>query len=195
MPVPARLEMRPLRLQRVHFDEVIVFRDNAHNSGRLSRAEDFRRRVIATQVIRRHPGVLLLRGAGGDQRRLVNERALAEWLAARHGFRIVDPATATVDEIVDAVGGADVVAGVEGSHLVHGLMLMPRDATLLVIQPPHRVVSVLKMLTDLKGQTYAFVVGDGPNHCFQRRHRGSRSNGRAWLARALLYRPVTLMRR
>ena len=61
----------------------------------------------------------------------------------------------------EACGGASIVAGVEGSHLVHGLMLMPRKATLMVVQPPERAVSVLKMITDRQGQRYAFVVATG----------------------------------
>jgi hypothetical protein len=45
-------------------------------------------------------------------------------------------------------------------------MLMPADACLLVLQPPSRVVSVLKMLTDLQGQTFAFIVGEGSSEEF-----------------------------
>lgn len=53
------------------------------------------------------------------------------------------------------------IVGVDGSHLVHGLAAMPREAALIVIQPPDRVVATLKTVTDRQSQRYAFVVADG----------------------------------
>lgn len=156
-----RLDMLPTRRAGpVLFRELIVFDDASHNEGQRARAEDMRRR-LAGDPADRHPGVFLLRGRTGDARVLVNERQLAEHLAHRRGFRVLDPSGASVDEIVQACGAAKVVAGVEGSHLVHGLVAMPPDACAFVIQPPTRAVSALKLLTDRQGQDYAFVVGKG----------------------------------
>jgi capsular polysaccharide biosynthesis protein len=59
-----------------------------------------------------------------------------------------------------------VIAGVEGSHLVHGVMLMPPGARALVVQPPGRAVSALKRMTDRQGQDYSLVVGVGTNEAF-----------------------------
>ncbi|MFO1105124.1 MAG: glycosyltransferase family 61 protein [Amaricoccus sp.] len=156
-----RLGIEPRRIDRVHFEELILFRDTAHNASRRARADSFRARLIGGREPERHPGVFLLRGGTGAERILMNERAIAERLAAEHGFRVLDPSTAPLSKIVEACGGASIVAGVEGSHLVHGLMLMPRKATLMVVQPPERAVSVLKMITDRQGQRYAFVVATG----------------------------------
>ncbi len=154
------LGMRPRRLERAHFDELILFRDRSDNADRRARACRLRTLVCAAAPFAPHAGVFLLRGGTGMQRILVNEAALAERLAAERGFAILDPSTAPVEEIVRACAGARVVAGVEGSHLVHGLMVMPPGACLLVIQPADRVVSVLKRIADRQDQTYAFVVGD-----------------------------------
>lgn len=157
---------RPKRLDHIRFDELTLFDDMSHNDGKWARAEELRARLLEGQEPIRHPGAFLLRGASGDRRVLRNELAIAEKLAER-GFSIVDPSLSSVDEIVRICAGAQVVAGVEGSHLVHGLAVMSPDAALLVIQPPHRVVSVLKMITDRQGQRYAFVVGSGGCDAFE----------------------------
>lgn len=164
----AMLGIHPERITSAHFEELIFFRDLSHNAGKAVRAAQARRRLIGRRPEAAPlPGVFLLRGDTGEQRVLTNERAIAEGLAIRRGFEVIDPASASVDRIVDACSRARVVAGVEGSHLVHGLVVMPRDATLLVIQPPDRVVSVLKMMTDREGQTFAFVVGKGSLQAFE----------------------------
>lgn len=157
----ARLGMAPGRLHDAHFDELILFADEFNNEGKRQRAELLRQRLIAGSPCRPHPGVFLLRGDAGDRRVLLNENEVAQALAQRRGFTVMDPLQHSVSEIIDACAGARVVAGVEGSQLVHGLVSMPPDATLFVVQPPHRVVSTLKLATDRQGQTYAFVVGSG----------------------------------
>ena len=43
----ARLGIRPHRVQRVHFDELIIFRNSGHNTDRLARGDDLRARLIA----------------------------------------------------------------------------------------------------------------------------------------------------
>jgi hypothetical protein len=155
-----RLAITPVRTRATLFDELILFDDRSHNAHKRARADDMRSRLAGSGP-RRHPGVFLLRGATGEKRVLRNERAIADHLAARHGFTVLDPTTAALDKIVAACGGASVVAGVEGSHLVHGLVMMPPDARALVIQPPSRAVAVLKLLTDRQEQDYSLVVGMG----------------------------------
>jgi capsular polysaccharide biosynthesis protein len=161
------LGMNPDRTARVHFKELIFFRDSSNNAGRSARAAEFRQRVLAGRTPKSHPGVFILRGMAGDRRLLRNEVALAEELARTRGFRILDPLQASVAQIVEDCGGADVVAGVEGSHLVHGAMIMPPRAALLVLQPPERVVGFLKILTDRQNQRYAFVIGSGGSAEFE----------------------------
>lgn len=155
------LGMTPNRVNHIHFNELTLFRDVSHNSSRRARADKYRRKLVATAPIEDHPGVFLLRGKTGMQRVLTNEQALAEELGVRRGFTVIDPSSATVDEIVSACAGARVIVGVEGSQLVHGLMVMHPDAALLVIQPPERTVCVLKFVTDRQEQDFAFVVATG----------------------------------
>ena len=161
----SRIGMRPRRMAHVRFEELMLFRDS-HNSDRKARAEDIRKRLVSAASPKQHAGVFLLRGRTGMPRVLLNEEEIAERLVIERGFRILDPSTASIDEIIDACAGARVVAGVEGSHLVHGLVMMPPDATLLAIQPQERVVSVLKIFTDRQGQSFAFVIASGDAEAF-----------------------------
>jgi hypothetical protein len=155
------LDMKPRRVVSTHFHELTLFDDHSTNAGKMARAAELRDRIIGASAPSKHAGVFLLRGVTGDRRVLLNERALAERLSATRGFRILDPSTGSVEAIADACAGARVVAGVEGSHLTHGFMLMPPGAALLVLQPPQRVVAQLKVFTDRRDQIYAFVIGEG----------------------------------
>lgn len=158
----AKLDLKPIYVSDVHFDEVILFRDKGQNEGKKKRADQVREKLLASAPpFPFHPGVFILRGSKGESRLLSNEADIAEQFAKKCGFRILDPMTSSVDDIIHACAGARIVAGVEGSHLVHGLMIMPPDSALFVIQPADRVVSVLKVMTDRQGQGYAFVVGEG----------------------------------
>lgn len=162
-----KLDMKPALVENVHFNELILFDDGGQNAGKSQRAGEARRRLVASMPYAfPHPGVFILRGASGEKRVLSNERDLAERFVSHYGFRIIDPSVSSVDEIVAACAGARVVAGVEGSHLVHGAAVMGPNATLFVIQPADRVVSALKILTDRQQQSYAFVIGEGHSRSF-----------------------------
>lgn len=157
----ARLDMRPKRVAHVHFDELVFFHDISHSEHLIGRGIDMRRRLLAGESYDTHPGVFLFRGTSGDRRVLTNEPAIAENFAKRHGFRVLDALNTPLPEILRACAGAQVVAGVEGSQLAHGLVVMPPGSALLVIQPPYRTTSVLKSVTDRQAQRFAFVVGSG----------------------------------
>lgn len=161
------LEMTPVRVGDVHFDELLLFDDRANNPGKAQRAWNMREKLLSGRKIDPLPGVFILRGASGDARVLENEQQIAEKLAQTYRFQVLDPTNATVDQIADVCGQAAIIAGVEGSHLVHGLAMMPPKATLFVIQPPDRTVAALKIVTDRQKQRYAFVVAEGTHLKFR----------------------------
>jgi len=156
-----RLSMAPRRVGDVHFDELILFEDLQNNSGRLARAQDMRARLLAGLDPRPLPGVFLLRGASGDARLMRNETEIAERLEAEYGFRVMYPLDHSVDALAEACGGTRIVAGVEGSHLVHGVAAMAPGGTVLTLQPPDRTTTSLKLLSDRWQQRYAMIVGQG----------------------------------
>ncbi|MCF3974256.1 glycosyltransferase family 61 protein [Paracoccus salsus] len=154
--------MTPGRVEAdVHFTDLVMFGDLANNGHKAARARALRRRLLAGRDPKPVPGVFLLRGDAGDRRVLVNERDLAECLAAERGFRVIDPLQATVEQLIEACGAARIIVGVEGSHLVHGITVAPEGAAIIPIQPPLRVAATLKQMTDRLGQHYGLLVAEG----------------------------------
>lgn len=150
----------------VHFDELVLFDDLPDNAAKRRRQCTIRERLCAGLPMDPGPGVFLLRGRGGDLRFLENEDALAGRLARDRGFLVIDPMQVSVDELIAACAAAPVIVGVEGSHLVHGLLVARPGAGILPIQPPDRVAGTLKGLCDRLDQRYGLVVGEGNDSVF-----------------------------
>ena len=160
--VPAYEEwfgMRPLRLPNAHLRELVVFDDVGQNRHKHQRFRNLGDQLRARVSAQPHPGVFILRGRTGLRRVLRNEMELAFRLRDRRGFRIVDPEASEVPSIVAACAGARTVVGVEGSALLHGMLLLPPGGAVVALQPPNRFVGLLKHLTDRDGQHFGFVVG------------------------------------
>lgn len=163
----ALLGIAPTRIGDAHFNEMTLFDDLPQNAGKRARAAAMRDLLLAGRTPAPVPGVFLLRGRTGDQRLLENEDDIATRLNVDYGFTILDATKMTVDALIDACGGARVVAGVEGSQLVHGLVVAPPGSTLFTIQPPDRVTAAMKLMTDRMDQTFALVVAEGNEHVFR----------------------------
>jgi hypothetical protein len=163
----ALLGMDPRRVGDVHFDELVMFDDLANNQSRIARAAAVRDRLRAGRAADPVPGVWLMRGTTGDERLLVNEEKVAGLLAERCGFRVIWPERHAVDELLDLCAGARVVAGVEGSQLVHGLAVMPPGGTLFTIQPPDRTTAAMQVMSDRLGHGFALFVAEGDMRRFR----------------------------
>jgi hypothetical protein len=153
------LDMRPERLHNAFFRELVVFEDFGQNSHKHRRFRSLGDKLRSRVEAKPHPGVFILRGSTGEKRLLRNELELAEGLRDNRGFRIVDPSKTELPAIVAACAGARTVVGVEGSGLIHGVLLLERGASILTLQPPNRFVTVFKHLADRDGQDFGFVVG------------------------------------
>jgi hypothetical protein len=155
----AWLGMQPTRVRSAFFHELVVFEDVGQNRSKHARFRAIADKLAARVEGKPHPGVFIVRGQTGDRRILRDELELADRLRARRGFRVVDPAKAGVPAIIEACAGARVVAGIEGSGLIHGVSVLLPGGSVLLLQPPNRFCSVYKDLTDRDQQQYAFVVG------------------------------------
>lgn len=163
-----RLSIAPLRTEFAHFEEVVLFRDLANNSGKMVRAANRRKRLLAGLAAPGvHNGVFLMRGRTGDPRILVNEERLAEFLEARHGIRVLRPEEHSVESLIGACAGARVLIGVEGSQLTHALAVMSPGGTMLGLFPPDRVTAAMKLMTDRLGLHFAVVIGKGTAEGFE----------------------------
>lgn len=145
--------------QNCRFDELVVFDDNGQNSHKHQRFRDLGCRLLRGKPANRHAGVFVLRGTSGNKRLLSNEMALAEHLNAKYGLRIVAPERMSASEIIQLCAGSELVVGVEGSQLIHGILMLVEDGSLLVLQPPNRYSSIYKDLTDRDRQKFGVVVG------------------------------------
>jgi len=159
--------MRPLRLRNAFFRELVIFEDYGQNGDKHRRFRGLSEKLLSHVEEKTHPGVFILRGKTGELRLLRNEMEIAERLRDKRGFRIVDPEKLDVPTIVAACAGARIVVGVEGSGLIHGVLLLRRGGSILTLQPPDRFVCVFKHLADRDGQHFGFVVGQRDGEGFR----------------------------
>ncbi len=153
------LGMKPLRLHNTFFRELVIFDDIGQNHHKHKRFRAMSDQLLTHVEANTHAGVFILRGKTGELRQLHNEIELAEHLRDKRGFRILDPAKTDVPTIVATCAGARAVVGVEGSGLMHGIVVLPQGRSLITLQPPNRFVKVYKDLTDRDHQHFGFVVG------------------------------------
>lgn len=146
-------------VRQARFGELIIIDDIGQNRYKRQRYEQMRSRLKQLKPQQSLRGAMLLRGDSGVKRLLVNENEVAEFLA-NQGFVIINPAKQSVSEIASKILGAQIIVGVEGSQLMHGLFSMQEHGTLLTLQPPYRFNNVFKDYTDCLEMKYAFVVGD-----------------------------------
>lgn len=150
-------------VQTGFYDQLVVLDDRGQNPFKRQRYEWIRNQLFASVGLPEepssHPGVFLVRGTSGARRFLINEAELAERLACTRGFRVVNPLEMSVPEIVRACAGARCVVGVEGSALVHALLLLRPGAHLVCLEPPTRFNNVYKDQADCLDLNYGFVVG------------------------------------
>jgi hypothetical protein len=156
----ARLGMTPLRTGGALLHKATLFDDRwGNNPGKHGRLGRVRERLLAGLTVKPHPGVFILRRDSGKRRTMHNEVELAEYLRERWGFSIADVTREDAASILAKCAGARVVAGVEGSHLMHGLMVLEQGASVLTLQPPDRFCGVIKRTSDMEYLNYGFVVG------------------------------------
>lgn len=137
-----------------------VYQDFAQNAFKEARYRTLRERLrLRLGRPSTGPGVFLARGDDGEPRRLTNEAALCEMLAAR-GFDILEPSRLAPEEISRRLLGAPIVIAVEGSHLSHAIYSLADDGAFLVIQPPDRFAMPYKEFADRMGMRFGFVVAE-----------------------------------
>lgn len=154
------LGMAPRRVRSARFNELVLFDDAGQNRHKHRRFRQLVERLTARVKPATPRNVFILRGESGVRRVLDNELALAEYLQKRHGFRVIDPMREDVPTMLSLCAAADVVMGVEGSQLAHGMMALKEGGTVFTLQPPKRFVRVYKDMADRDRQHFAFVVGE-----------------------------------
>jgi hypothetical protein len=139
-------------------EDIEILSDSGLNPFHMDRLKALRKRFTGKSLFPRHPGVFLMRGSGGEARCLVNEAAVADFMR-KCGFKVLNPGNESMETVRAAVANADLVVGVEGSQLSHGILGAAPGGAMLVLQPPFRFNNAFKERCDLLGITYAFIVG------------------------------------
>lgn len=136
-----------------------VFHDPFLNDSKVARLRELRRRLVeaggSTEAGPRR--VYVRRGADGADRDPRNEQLVCDALAA-DGWQVLDT-TAPAAVLHATFRRADVVVGVEGSHLAHALLGQPEGAALVELMPPNHFNLVLKDFVDRLGLRLGFHVG------------------------------------
>ncbi|MFK7896993.1 MAG: glycosyltransferase family 61 protein [Myxococcota bacterium] len=153
-----RLGMKPMRAGATFFKEAVLFDDVGQNQNKSARFRSACQRIRTQLDAKRHPGVFLLRGTDGDRRFLRNEEELAKTAQDRFGLRVIDPLQCSLEGILEACVGSEIVVGVEGSQLLHGIFGLEPGGGLLAIQPPDRFCPNLKHVMDREEGHFGFVV-------------------------------------
>jgi hypothetical protein len=154
------LEMNPIRTNAAFMKKAIMFDDDwSNHKGKHERFTAVRNKLLSKFPGTSHPGVFILRRDSGDIRTMLNEIEIAEQLRDKYGFRIVDVTTQSAAEIISACVGAQILIGIEGSHLGHGFMVLQPGTSVIMLQPPYRFVGAMKVTTDMENINYGFVVG------------------------------------
>lgn len=146
-------------IDRARIDHLVIFNDYAQNGLKRARYEVLRARLRARYRAREGlRWVYLRRGPSGEPREIENEREIAEALT-RLGFATVDVHEAGMQEIVEALMGAEAVVSMEGSHVAHCAFACPETCALLVLQPADRFSPNHRGWTQCLGMRFGFVVG------------------------------------
>jgi hypothetical protein len=154
------LEMNPIRTNAAFMKKAILFDDDWCNyEGKHQRFAANRNKLLSKFPGTSHPGVFILRRDSGDTRTMLNEIEIAEQLRDKYGFRIVDVTMQSATEIISACVGAQILIGIEGSQLAHGLVVLQPGASVIMLQPPYRFVGAMKVTADMENINYGFVVG------------------------------------
>jgi hypothetical protein len=144
---------------RAHVKHLTIFSDHDQNGKRRQLYEQLRD-IVAARYARgaRRSLVYLKRGNSGAPRKIQNEAEIIEKLT-RNGFKILDTALLSLDQLLGALVNARLIVSLEGSHIAHCVCSIPSDSGLLVLQPPDRFAANHRLWTNCLGIRSGFVVG------------------------------------
>lgn len=157
--------IHPVAISTAIFNKLFILDDFGQNKFKLERYQKIRQNLSLITARNRSGKIFIRRGQQGVTRILSNAAEI-ENLLILQGFKILDPEQTTATEIVATLQGAQLVVGLEGSHLLHSIYTMAENGGLCVLQPPYRFNNVLKNYADCLGIRYGFVIGDTTKNGF-----------------------------
>lgn len=137
--------------------KVTLLDDFHYNEHKVARWQSMRDLFKSQKTTPAHKGVFLMRGNTGTSRLLVNEVEIKTYLQSQ-GFICINPGESTLDQVIEAVANTNIVIGVEGSQLAHGLLGINTGGTMLVLQPPMQFSASYKYRCDVLNIRFAFHI-------------------------------------
>jgi len=146
-------------IQAAFFEKIWIFNDVGINRYKAQRIQEIRQSLTRFSDQDAAKKCYITRGDTGSLRSLENEAELLDQLSSE-GFTIINPEEMSTAEIHREISGCSLAVGVEGSHLIHGILGLAKGGALLCIQPPFRFNTVYRSLADSLGLKWGFVVGE-----------------------------------
>lgn len=148
-------ERPPARVGKLSFHS-----DFGQGRNRIRRYEVLRERLrqsMRGKTGGKAGGRVFLRRSGGEPRDINDESTLTDRLV-REGFRIVDAASMSVEQMMKLALDADLCVTMEGSHQNHAVMFLRQGGTLINIQPSDRFNNMVQDFLPALGMRYGFMV-------------------------------------
>ncbi|MDX8352074.1 glycosyltransferase 61 family protein [Cognatiyoonia sp. IB215182] len=155
------LELRPRDTEYLYADEIVTFSDFAQGSLKRKRYQKMKACLADTlpAPTKDHPKVFLWRGNAGASRNFRDPQQVYDRLVA-DGWHMVE-VTAPLATLYQALSGAQIVAGMEGSHLNH-VHFCTKPGTIQIILVPHDHFNMVHLgLARAVGNTCGFCVLSG----------------------------------
>ncbi|MEM9395269.1 MAG: glycosyltransferase family 61 protein [Pseudomonadota bacterium] len=161
-PYLEALDLTPRETEVVLADTLTVYQDYGQGSQKRARFATILKDLHARfgNGGDAEETLFIKRGATGVARTFSNEEQLLEQLSARN-WRILDVATASVEEIQKAVCQARVVVSIDGSHLDHAHLSLRPGSVMVVLVPQDRFTLRQLGLSRAHDVSPGFVVVEG----------------------------------
>lgn len=153
-----------VRLGRAHIRRLVLYDDISQNAHKAGRFRTLRARIA--RKTRTGRIVYLMRGSGGKQRTLVNEKEVVDALA-RRGVAVLQAEALSAHQLVSELLGSRIVISIEGSQLSHALYTLRDGGGVLAIQPPDRFFNSHMDWARALNMRYGIVVGQQQGSGFE----------------------------
>ncbi len=152
------LDLPKINNQRASFVHKLILRDSRVLDPDTIRSwYSIRKKIIKKSKAEKK--IYIKRDQGGQTRCLTNEDELITFLVKK-GFTVFDLAEHDGQELMTTLNNADIVIGVEGSHMDPVLYTVKDNGLLIVLQPPGRVSLNTVTNTSICGVDCAVYVCD-----------------------------------
>jgi hypothetical protein len=136
--------------QPILFDHLYQVDDVGYNKNKVNRIRNLRELYSKAFDVKceRTKYIYLKRGKNANQR-----------ILKTCGFKIIDAEEMGFNEIAKEVCNSDIVMGVEGSQLTHGLLGIKEGGYMIALQPPCHFQPTARPRCESVGVRWGFLVG------------------------------------